>query len=234
MRRSSALLLGALLLAVAACSDVSSDKVTTGDLDVTMLLTADGDGIKVSVTLLQNFHTVVGLSPGDELVASSGGDSTTLSGADGHYNGRLDVAPEPGTEVTVALNREAADDAPSSTATLPEPVQILSPAPRASFNPDDELVITVDDAPGDLHVTWTGSCVQVGDDIDRQATISGSTITLPAKAVQHSETQAKTCLVVFNVTRDHEGTVDDAFDKGSIAGRQHLELPLRLRQRDSA
>ena len=217
-------------MVASGCSGVSSEKVKTADLDATVLLTGDGDGIKVSVTLLQNFHTSVDLADGDDLVASSGDESITLSGSGGHYYGRLEVAPDPGTEVTVGLERATEDDAPSSTATLPETVEVLSPPARASFSSEDELTFIVDDAPGDLHVTWTGTCVQTGDDIGRQVTISGSTIVLPSDAVERLATDTKPCTVVFDVTRDRRGSLDSAFDKGSIVGRQHAEVQLRLRR----
>lgn len=215
---------------MSGCSGVSSEKVITGDLDATILLTGDGDGIKVSVTLLQNFHTTVDLADGDDLVATSGDESITLSGSGGHYYGRLEVAPDPGTEVTVGLDRATEDDAPSSTASLPEAVEVLSPPARASFYAEDELTFIVDDAPGDLLVTWTGTCVQTGDDLGRQVTVSGSRIVLPSDAVERLATDTKPCTVVFDVTRDRQGSLDSAFDKGSIAGRQHLEVPLRLRR----
>ena len=205
------------------------DKVTTADIDATISVTGEGDGIKVSASLFQNFHTPVDLAEGDVLTATSGSESITLSGSGGHYYGLLEVAPDPGTEVTVSLDRETADDATTSTATLPEPVHVRSPASRAAFDPAKELVLTVDDQPGDLHVTWTGSCVISGDDFAAGATTTTTTIAIPPGSVKLNEGQGDRCTVAFDVIRERQGSLDGAYDKGSIAGRQHLELALRLR-----
>lgn len=229
MVRIPVLLLTAALLLTAGCSEVSSDKVKTNDLDVTILATGDGDGISVSTSVFQNFHTTVDLVGGDVLVASSGDDETTLSGS-GHYHGHLDVEPEAGTDVTVGLERESEDDAPSSTATLPEPISVRRPQQGRAFDAARELTITVDDAPGDVYVAWTGSCVLAGDTNTTPGPVTGPRIVVPADAVQKVAGQeTESCTVEFEVIRQQEGQLDAAYDKGSIVGRQHTTLSLRVR-----
>ena len=87
-------------------------KVKTNDLDATYVVTGREGRITVTATLLQNFHTTVDLVEGDVLVATSGDEETTLSGS-GHYNGSLDVAPDPGTEITVSLDRSVRTTRPA-------------------------------------------------------------------------------------------------------------------------
>lgn len=229
MRSAPAVLLGVALLAVAGCSEVSSEKVKTNDLDVAIVVTGDDDGIDVTASLFQNFHTTVDLVDGDVLVASADDDETTLSGS-GSYSGRLDVAPEPGTEVTVSLDRGSEDDAPDSTATLPDPVAVLRPPSGRVFDSAKELTITVDDAPGDLYVAWTGPCVLAGDTYTIPGVVTGREIVVPADAVQHAAGQETAgCTVEFEVIRQQQGDLDPAYDKGSVVGRQHTTVALRIK-----
>lgn len=229
MRHLPALLAITALLATVGCSEVSSEKVKTNDLDVTIVVTGDEDGIDVTASLFQNFHTTVDLVDGDVLVAGTEAEDTTLSGS-GHYSGRLDVAPEPGTVVTVALDRGTEDDAPDSTATLPDPVAVLKPQNGRVFDPAKELTITVDDAPGDLYVAWTGPCVLAGDTFTTPGAVTGREIVVPADAVKRATgRETESCTVELEVIRQQEGELDPAYDKGSIVGRQHATIPLRIK-----
>ena len=229
MLRLPAALAAAALLMVSGCSEVSSEKVKTNDLDVTIVVTGDEDGIDVTASLFQNFHTTVDLVDGDVLVASTDAEDTTLHGS-GHQHCPLDVSHAPGTEVTVALDRGSEEDAPESTATLPDPVAVLKPQNGRVFDPAKELTITVDDAPGDLYVAWTGPCVQAGDTYTTPGVVTGRQVAVPADAVQRAaghETEA--CTVELEVIRQQEGELDPAYDKGSIVGRQHTTIPLRIK-----
>ena len=226
------LLSALLVLTLGACSNVASTNIKTAGIEAHLVVAADGTG-KTKATAALNVDTsavdFVKLSDGDSLVAKTGSQSQTLTESEllgaVSYAATFDGADAEGTAYTVSLNRATETSAPSSTVTLPAPFSITAPAPAASFSrANDDLAVTYASAGTHDSMSWsiTGDCIlnqsKVLDADTGSFTVAKASIKTP------SSTTTENCQVTLTVSRTQVGTLDPAYQGGSILGVQTRTL----------
>lgn len=221
-----------LSVVVAACQSIESGDIQTGAMTAVIEVRPrrDGSATDVTASLTAGAFTFVDLDGEDRLVAHSGEVSVELQQSDllgaVNYAGALEGIHAPGDVVTVALVRgEGKDGAPSSTVRLPEPVTLTAPAPGTSFSREnDDIVATIESAASEdpVRLSFRGECIEEGG-LDVPAgqttvTIAKGSIAKKTSADAADATQVPdTCTITLTVSRRIEGTLDPAFEGGSIA-----------------
>jgi hypothetical protein len=225
-----------LVLVVAGCQSIESGDIQTGAISAAIEVRprADGSATDVTASLTAGALTFVDLDGEDRLVASSGEVSVELQESNllgaVNYAAALSGIAAPGDVVTVALVRGADHTgAPSSSVRLPEPVTLTAPAAGTTVSrADDDIVATIERAASDdpVRVSWSGECVQEGglDVPAGQTTVTiakGSIMKrtpADADAADTDTTQpvADTCTIRLTASRRVVGTLDPAFEGGSI------------------
>ena len=246
----------AALAASTACSPTKTEDIATDAITASfdVLPRADGSATDVLATLSAGSLTPIELTGDDKVVARSGEKRVELSTPDellteeeldaseaagepsfygrtlnGVLTGVLDGVGAEGDVVTVAFERTAFPSAPSSTVTLPAPVQIVAPEAAAVFSrANDDIVVTLAESASTdpVRVTWSGECIDDGN-VDVPAgqntiTIARSTI---ARIGQGNASGggggaaapvSDSCELRLVVERVVDGVLDDAWDSGRI------------------
>ncbi len=221
----------ALLVATLGCSTIDSEDLETSGMTAAMEVRRGSDGSDVTVSLAAGTLNFVSLNNADGLTATAAGETVALT--EGNllnlvaYRGRL-AAHDTGDEVTITLTRADKTSAPTSTVTLPATVEITSPAASAAFSrADDDIVvaITSEDSDDDLTLQWNGDCIKTGS-IDVPADQASVTInkgTIEQKPQNDDSDPASapvpdSCGMTITVERRVTGSLDGAYEGGSIAG----------------
>lgn len=220
-----------MLVFLAACSTVSSKNLRTGGISPTMRVAVRDGGLEVSVTLGAGGVNTVHLDDNDALTASAAGRSVDLDGGTflgvAGYGGRIAGVDKPGTPVRISLRRGDKDtSAPDSTVRLPQRVAVRAPRPEQRVSRARDLLIEVNDAPGDIRVAWQGSCVQSRTglpDYPHGQPVVVSAGTIP-RAGKHGPSS---CLMTLTVSRVVHGTLDGAYDGGDISAVRSVSLAVR-------
>lgn len=212
--------LAASLVLTAGCSeDVDSDAIRTHGMYARFTAEATGNGsteLKAELRVGGANGTFVKLSPGDELVASTGGKSKKMGGIDDRkrYRTTFDT-DEGGTEFQIAFNRKEDESAPNSKVTLPEPFA-LSLAEEQSDEVERGNSVEIEWTPkGKGKIQWEidGDCIwnESGEVND-----SGSW-KIPASAIRvKSLDEGETCEVTVELKRVRRGSIDVNFEEGGV------------------
>ena len=211
------------LLAAAACSQTDSDGVLTTAVHANFTLSAKGDGTSLASGTLRvggsdslNYLNLVG---DDRLTATIDGTERAMGEVELldviSYTATFDEDAAD-TAVTFALERSIDAGAPSSTVTLPAPFTAQGPA---SGSRGEDLQITFSAASQDP-MAWEvhGPCVTAA-----QGTVptAAESVTIGADMiVAVGGQEAETCDIEVTVTATRQGTLDPAFEGGTIVGEQ--------------
>lgn len=222
-------------LALFGCNTASSTDLKTSGLHASITGTAEGLGptsISTTLQLGQLSTTFVALGGSDELVATSGTDTKTLSKTDIlgliSYNGTV-AGDDEGKSITVALNRGAEDvSAPSSVMTLPAKFQITAPVANAIFargKDPIEVKWDVSGKPEPLTLELSGNCIE---DITKTVTDNGAFVIAAVDIKGKKDRMTETCDLTLKMKRTREGTLDKAYGKGgSVRGVQLRSVALK-------
>lgn len=230
------------------CEQVDSVDVRTDGIHADISLVTDGNGkTDLSATLRvggSNSNTYLDLVDGDELTAFAGAEVKKLSRnrralGQIHYEGQFDTDRED-TQFRIAFTRVGHDsaetecrggDAPNSTATLPAPFAIQSPAETAAFSADND----------DIEVSWSNS----GQNDDMEYRVSGSCIKDFGDdnlnddgrfTIDHDDFKLVNdeatfdCDVKIKITRSREGSIDSGYGEGGkVNAHQVRSVEVKLR-----
>lgn len=218
-----------LLLLLAACTTKSSSELATSEISPAFNADVSADGVLiVGATLTTESEegtlvTYVSLGEGDTLTLVVEGvevpfgevEVTNTGTGEVDYVTYAAVGAWVGDEgeVTVALERDAGDPAPSSILPIPPGLDLDTVAGDHPIGTD--LVVgwspTADDA---MHGRASGDCIDaIEEDFDTDA----GTWTIPGASLDAAEA----CDVQVGVRRSRDGTVDAAFaSTGTATGRQ--------------
>lgn len=213
------------LAVVAACGTSESSGLLTKGISADMSAITSGNGTTtVTAELFEGNPDqliFVDLEPGDQLVASAGGDSATLVKAQLvtiiSYTAGLPTGNE-GDEITIDFQREVDAGAPSSVAVIPAPFTVDPVVASSSRATAMTLTYSPADTGDDMRWDATGDCIQTGTGAAGDDTGS---ITIPASGLVTASGQTTaSCTVTLSITRVRAGTVDAHFKGGNISGEQ--------------
>jgi hypothetical protein len=218
-------------LSLFGCTDVDSTNLNTSGIRAELTVTGRGDGTasaSAGLYVQDSTLTFVELQEGDELTATTGDETKTMEkselfGVIDYYASFADADAE-GTAYTIAFNRDSAESAPGSTATLPAKFNLTAPEGDAlSYSrADDDIVVTYDNSgkSDEMSYSLDGDCLNVyGKVLDGDPgtfTIPKGTLTLK----DTTTTAPTSCQVTVRVSRTRAGTLDPAFGEGHMSGVQ--------------
>lgn len=217
--------------ALFACTNIDSDDLDTDAMQPTINVRstegADGSSVSVVLHVGNSATTFVELQGDDTLTATAGEQTVTLDGREllgvVEYTGNLDTKTA-GDVVTIAFTRteEGKESAPDSNVALTEPLALTAPAGGATSSRAADLAIawTSEASEDQVRVGWSGECVEGGS---RDVTGGASSLTLEAGSIvkreqgeNEEEPVPDNCDVTLTLSRSSSGTVDAAFEGGSI------------------
>ncbi len=221
--------------ALAACSSVKSSSVRTSGIKASITVSAGGTGSSTASAQLfvgDSITDRVDLSAGDSLVASSGGQSHTMSRSNVlgiiSYSAGFPGLDQGGEAFTIALQRAGDASAPSSTVTMPQAFAVSAPAGGTSSSRGADLTVTYAPSGGGDPMSWraTGDCITP---TGSQA-IAGDpgTFTIPRGTLKNdAQHPGATCNVTVTVYRTRQGQLDPAYGYGgSILAQQSRDVPI--------
>lgn len=205
--------------ALAGCTETtSSENIKTGGIFAGIEVTATSESASTVKATLKvggdESNTYVILDKGDEMVASAGGDSKSMSAqSSGIYEAEFGTGAD-GTEFKVELKRPNDIPAPDSRGTLPAPFKVGTLEDNKSRKADD-LAVTWDPSGTDdsMHVEVEGSCIFLYN-----KDIPGDSGSFTIKAGELDSTggnMPETCDLNVTLTRSRNGTADSAYDNES-------------------
>lgn len=207
------------LAALAACTDISSEDITTDGVYADLSVTARGDGTSQAFAVLKaggNSTTYVELTGDDQLTATLGDDTRDMEPyelLDWHgYQASFDLAPVD-EDYVISFVRSSDGGAPHSMIRLPAELA-LDPAPDISRAADWSITWgpTADE---EILVEVTGDCfVPFYDTLDDDP----GTYTLTAGSLEpHEDEVDATCDAEVRIHRRRPGTVDPGYGEGGTA-----------------
>src|SRR5689334_17990206 len=127
----------AAMMLVLGCKETTSSQfIRTGGIAAIMSVTADNPDtstVRAELDVGGPNGTAVILDSGDQLSATADGETQDLASVSaGVYEARFNTTK--GVEFTITLDRAEDEDAPGSTAFLPDPFIISSPADDATYS----------------------------------------------------------------------------------------------------
>jgi hypothetical protein len=202
---------------------VDSSDVRTRGVYPEIEITADGSGDSTVRVELKvggaNSNTFLELRGDDELEVRVGDTTKTMRESGDGYVVTFPVDAE-GTEFEIAFLRGDEDEsAPSSVVALPAPFELSLSAREASRESDD-LEYTWSPE-GSESVGWRieGDCIKSDDGStpdDGENTLAKGTIET------FDSDKDESCSVDFELTREQNGELDDAFEKGGRIVARHV------------
>ena len=226
-----------VMFVLPACTSVASSDLKTSGMSSRITVTVNGAGastVSEQLNVDTNATDFVQLSSGDALTAKAGSQSqpmtgTSLLGAISYSAAFTGEAAE-NTAYTVSLTRASPNtSAPSSTVSIPAPFTISAPAASAQFSrATGDIVVTYSPSGKADPVTWTisGSCTSgssgslTGD--PGTFTIAHGTLLPPTVDAG----APPTCPLTLTLTRTRPGTLDPAFQGGSITSSQQQTVEI--------
>jgi len=186
-------------IAFSACSNTSSENVTTQGISADIDILADGAGrtfvdVELGVGSGGIGNTSLRLGPGDSLTAEARGVRKTLtedSSIFGEYSyfTSFDFA-EANTVFTVSLNRASGTNAPNSNVALPEGFAIVSPTSANVFATGDTIPITWSPA---------GTTIAPSIFVTLTCTLTSGLITIDVKSIAPGNDSGSASLPVASV-----------------------------------
>jgi hypothetical protein len=228
-----------VMFVIPACTSVQSSDVKTAGMTAHMNVSVNGAGASTVSTTLNVDTSVtdfVQLSSGDTLTAKAGTQSEAMTASSilgaVSYSAAFTGESAGGTTYTVDLERASPNtSAASNTVTLPSPITISAPAAAATFSrATGDIVVTYTPSGLSDPVTWTlaGPCINVANGSltadPGTFTIAHGTLTAPPTP---DAGPASACALTLSLTRTHSGTIDPAFEGGSITASQVQTVQLQ-------
>ncbi|MFT7520952.1 MAG: hypothetical protein ACI9MC_003103, partial [Kiritimatiellia bacterium] len=214
-----------LLLATAACEDISSTDLLTGGINAHIVGTARGTGQTEVVAVLKAggglSNTFVDLEGDDELSVTAGDQSATLVkrslGVLHDYAATVDF-DSPDETFAVAFDRLVDEGAPNSTFVLPDPFTLGAVAD--AMDPTTTLEVSWSPAEdGEIEVTIDGSCILTYTQDEGNDTGSASILGSNVETIE--DEAGVSCPIEITVRRTLGGQLDPAFKEGGLVqGRQ--------------
>ena len=218
--RVNAVMIGLGAIGLVACQgteDVDSTDVRTSGVYADMQVVATGDGqSEVTASLWvggEDSNTYLDLQGDDNLVASAGNDSRSMTRRGEEYEAVFD-ADAGGTEFNVAFKRGRDDTtAPHSHVVLPDPFVLAGLDPRDTASRSEGFTLTwqTSSAGNDMRLALTGGCLHG----ERNEISDSGSITFNADDLEtdlgHED---DTCDAEICVERYRSGAVDPAFGEG--------------------
>ncbi|MFK7987620.1 MAG: hypothetical protein AB8I08_16490 [Sandaracinaceae bacterium] len=213
----------------------SSSELPTSAMRISMALDADGSGrthVEVNAYIDSGGWGSVNveLTDGDRFRAyAPHGDSAEL-GVHHEYS-NVDYRAQfdddmPGGVFRVAFEREAEESAPVSEVEMPEPFEITSPEPGRTFGYEDRDVVLQwaprSSDPIDIFVR--GECFEA---IHLELDDDPGTVRLSDLFQMDGVRSSAPCEAVARVRRTRGGSVDPAYEGGSIRARQVRTVAFR-------
>jgi hypothetical protein len=209
---------GITAVAAAGCESIpSSIVVDTDDIYADISVVGGDKSTDIGVLLKEDGEDgdVLKLVPGDHLKATKNGETTTefTKAGDGSYHATL-KGSESGAKVTVAFERDEADDANKSTAVLPEAFSLKLDMDDSEITRDNNVHIAWDGtADKDDEITWSvqGECIDAatGTTKDDGEDAIGTRQILVADGWKGSS-----CEVTITLERFADGVIDPKFGRG--------------------
>ncbi len=210
-------------LAMAGCAEetVSSENIKTGGIVGLFEVTARSDSSSTARATLvvggDQSNTYVTLDNGDNLTATAGSETKTLTtaGGPGRYEANFATGAA-GEEFSIALNRPDDTDALGNSGLLPAPFAFTELPTGTPSRKTDAVTIKWDNGEaGSLELEVEGDCIF--DESFKPA--SGSTeFTISADKLRSTgvnEEDKETCDLTVTLTRTSSGSVDPALDNDS-------------------
>ena len=215
---------------VVACTSVASTDIKTAGITANLTVTGNPNGsttVDAPLDVDTNATDTVQVTGGDTLTAKAGSQSQPMTATDllgGYsYSAAFSGEDDGGTVYTVSFNRTSDVSAPNSTVTMPAPIAISSPASSASFSrATGNIVVDYSPSGGPDPVSWTlgGACInQAGTSLTADPgtfTIVAGSVTVPTGTT----TAPGSCSVTLTISRTRTGTIDPAYEGGSINATQ--------------
>ena len=220
-----------LVVVLAGCSSLTSDKLKTSGITAHLQVTAKADGQSDATATLNvgsSLIDFVELASGNTLTASTGGDSKTLTKTKllgiVTYGATFTGHTDGGTSYGFDLQRASDTSAPSSTCTLPAGFEVTAPSGATHSRLSDDLTIGVAGSQTQLAWSADGSCIRSAS---AQAAVTGGTLVIPHGSLQANVADGGvgvSCAVTVKLSDSKTGTLDPAFGGGSIACVQQREF----------
>lgn len=219
--RNSLVVVGALGLLLVGCSKetTSSSNIKTGGIAALTDVYADTDTTATVHVELKvggsSSNTYIGLDNGDQLIATAGGETKTLTTTDdvGVYEARFSgVGAE--TEFSLVLERPNDTTASDNSGTLPPPFTIDKPSNDLSRK-DDDLKVTWSPSGTDdgMDFEFSGSCIF---DYTKSPPSDSGSFVLPKGTLDSTGgNMPEACKITIDAQRSRSGTADAAFDSES-------------------
>jgi hypothetical protein len=219
-RRSIVVLAGLVGLLAVGCSEetTSSKNIKTGGIAALTDVYADTDTTATVHVELRvggsSSNTFVNLEDGDQLIATAGEQTKTLSMTDkaGRFEAKFSGVGED-TLFSLVFERPHDTTASDNSGTLPAPFALDKPADDLSRKNDD------------LEVTWepsgTNDAMDFGIDGDciykytEEPSDSGSFTVPKGELDSTDDDKPESCKLTMNAQRTRAGTADSAFDPES-------------------
>jgi hypothetical protein len=210
------------LLGGAGCKEtVDSTDVRTSGIYAKYQAISNGDTTQLTARLLvggDESNTDMRLTESDRLRGTVADESKTLTDDNNNqmYEALFDETAG-GTDVQISFTRgDEDDDAPDSTAILPEGFTLGGVADDESISRMDDIVITWDPSGDDDDMEWNleGDCISTEFDLSQADT---GTVTIAAGRVEpkFEDDADQTCDVTFTLDRVRPGSVDPHFNDDS-------------------
>ena len=229
-------LVTALALLAAGCATVDSSDVRTSGITSHIVVTTDGGGSTVTVTMSAGSLTSVELHDFDRLSARSddseaGFDQQDSSLGRHTYTAQLPGVVAPGTPVEVTFERGPDDTSVTSSVPVAPPLKVTGPSEDVTVPRSGDLLLQTNHADGRIRLEWTGSCIipsQQEYDGDGAIVVPAGTLVRPEPtAGATTAPMPTTCLVTLTVTRVVDGSIGVGYDGGSITAERSSARVIR-------
>ena len=217
----------AILTFCMACEAVESSDIRTSGVYARFEAKASADGattVKAELTVGENSNTYLDLVAGAALQARQGEDTQEMArnnlGSMVWYETSFSTVGEDST-FSVAFERDQDDSAPNSQVSLPAPFDLTVPAPGDEFlMGTDKISVAWNNVAADaMTLLVSGNCFygithQIEED-------EGVFEIEPASLEPLDASAGEFCTATVTLTREREGTVDEAFGEGgTFKGKQ--------------
>jgi hypothetical protein len=213
------------LLAIAACTKVSSGDLTTKGISADYRVTAQSNGgVEASAILRQgeiDSLSFVEVKGSDKLLVSVGQNEKQMTKIEllnvVSYGASFSGENVEGNDFSFAFTRSVDAGAPRSSCQLPKPFEITQPLNEPSYKRSLDNIVVLYNNPGTTDLVrykLTGSCIK-----DKEVALTdgdGGTFEVTKDQLEpiNDERKNDPCDVTITVMRSRKGSLDTGFGKG--------------------
>ena len=230
MKRIAALLLA--LAALVGCDSDPTEEVESDAIypDVTVAAASPSSATVTAILRIGGpvSQGYVNLGGDDSITAATGAQTLELDEYEGvlgdtWYSADFGDGAE-NAAYTFSLELERGDSFPDSTVSLPRPFDLTAPAASATVSRSSPMSVTWTDA-GTSDTVWIdvfySTCLAFEGNIYYPPGGDNGSTSIPTSALSPVQGEENaTCSATLRVVRSRPGSIDDAFDSGSIQGWQ--------------